>query len=392
MVNHLKSYGLKSIILLLFCNVTGSGAPQIAVSSVPEATLRAARLIQSHGVDEATNSNDSPVFSPDGTHIAFVSDISGNDTIWIMDADGRNVKPLISGAGLVTREPAWSPDGKLIALSMYSANGADIWILSLSDGKLTQLTRQSGNNEQPSWSPNGMTIAFVSDRSGTNDIWTMDPGGANLSRLTTQPGHESHPSFSPDGTRVVFCESLADSSQLYVANANGSGLTQLTAAVTGREDVSPSWSISGIVFSSNRDGYFHLWSLQDVGSTLLQVTSGVRDDFEPSWSSDGTMLAMSSASPTDTLAGVWISNKDGSLPRQLTSVGFAPSLVLALGHSGVFKANQINAAYTIDVGNMVSAGPTSGVITATESLPTGLVLVSMSGTGWNCTATSALTA
>jgi uncharacterized repeat protein (TIGR01451 family) len=62
----------------------------------------------------------------------------------------------------------------------------------------------------------------------------------------------------------------------------------------------------------------------------------------------------------------------------------APSLTIGKSHTGSFTAGQQNATYTIAVSNATGAGPTSGVVTVTENLPSGLSLVSMAGAGWSC--------
>jgi uncharacterized repeat protein (TIGR01451 family) len=62
----------------------------------------------------------------------------------------------------------------------------------------------------------------------------------------------------------------------------------------------------------------------------------------------------------------------------------SPSVSITLSHSGSFTQGQQNAQYTVAVSNTAGAGPTSGTVTVTESVPSGLTLVSMSGTGWTC--------
>ena len=71
-------------------------------------------------------------------------------------------------------------------------------------------------------------------------------------------------------------------------------------------------------------------------------------------------------------------------PISVTQNGHAPVLTIAKTHVGSFTQGQNGAAYTVTVSNEVSAAPTSGTVTVTEMLPSGLSLVSMSGTGWTC--------
>ena len=73
----------------------------------------------------------------------------------------------------------------------------------------------------------------------------------------------------------------------------------------------------------------------------------------------------------------------GTDPTTITSTA-APSLGVTSTHSGNFMQGQQGAAYTLTVSNAAGAAPTSGTVTVTETLPSGLTLVSMSGTGWSC--------
>jgi virginiamycin B lyase len=79
------------------------------------------------------------------------------------------------------------------------------------------------------------------------------------------------------------------------------------------------------------------------------------------------------------------STSDSTIILPLSS---PPLLSITKTHSGSFSQGQTNATYTVSVSNQSGAGPTAGVVTVTDTLPSGLSLVSMSGTGWNCAANS----
>jgi pimeloyl-ACP methyl ester carboxylesterase len=76
----------------------------------------------------------------------------------------------------------------------------------------------------------------------------------------------------------------------------------------------------------------------------------------------------------------------GTVGVPVTQAGFVPPAILqiALGHFGNIWQGQIAAAYTVTVSDQAAGGPVSGMVTVTETVPSGLTLVSMSGTGWNC--------
>jgi TolB protein len=125
----------------------------------------------------------SPVFSPNGREIAFVSDRSGMPQIYIMDIYGGNLRRL-TFHGDYNTSPAWSPKGSLIAyVSRQSDYSQQICVTDPGDFNPIQLTF-SGNNEEPSWSPDGLHISFISNRTYRYELWTMNWDGTRQRKLT----------------------------------------------------------------------------------------------------------------------------------------------------------------------------------------------------------------
>src|SRR6266536_240037 len=99
---------------------------------------------------------------------------AGPPQIYIMDAEGTNVRRLVEEGGEVVN-PAWSPDGQRIAFAWRPprASNFDIYIHELATGKNTQITHDAGNNEKPTWAPDGRHVAFESSRGGGSQIFSM---------------------------------------------------------------------------------------------------------------------------------------------------------------------------------------------------------------------------
>ena len=107
-----------------------------------------------------------PVWSPDGTMIAFVSNRSGKNEIYVMDDDGGNQRQITTGGpqGRNSGQPAWSPDGKLIAYTVQEGTNRDIFVIDEDGGGGVQLTSGPGTHEHPAWSPDGMMLVFQTFR------------------------------------------------------------------------------------------------------------------------------------------------------------------------------------------------------------------------------------
>ena len=99
-------------------------------------------------------------WSPDGTHIAFVSTRSGNVDLFVMNADGSDVQQL-TNTGERVRHPTWSPDGSQIAFSGGDFISPSIFILEVVSGELQQLTQTTAADAQPDWSDNGRFLTFT---------------------------------------------------------------------------------------------------------------------------------------------------------------------------------------------------------------------------------------
>jgi TolB protein len=94
-------------------------------------------------------------------------------------------------------DPAWSPNGQLLAFSWRRPSGNfDIYVMDIVNRQLVELTRDQGRNERPSWAPDGRHIVFESTRTGTRQIWSMLADGS-MPRQLTYEGQNESPNWSP---------------------------------------------------------------------------------------------------------------------------------------------------------------------------------------------------
>ena len=143
--------------------------------------------------------NVQPTFSPDGRRLAFTSGRVGHPEVYIMDADGTNAELLTSfdfGDRNYRSDPDWSPDGRLLAFQSQFADGRfQIMTISLRD-RSTKLLTSEGSNEQPSWAPDGRHLVFASTRSGSRQLWVIDTESGRLRQLA-RLASANLPAWSP---------------------------------------------------------------------------------------------------------------------------------------------------------------------------------------------------
>jgi len=126
-----------------------------------------------------------PTWSPDGAMIAFASSRAGDRQLFVMNADGTNIRQVTNLDAMGGRS-SFSPDGLRLAFYRGPAGDHNIYVINTDGTGLVQLT-DGGDNLGPSWSPDGNWIAFTSFRDGNNEIYSIHPDGTGLTRLTNSP-------------------------------------------------------------------------------------------------------------------------------------------------------------------------------------------------------------
>ncbi|HJR07108.1 MAG TPA: M12 family metallo-peptidase [Pyrinomonadaceae bacterium] len=207
-----------------------------------------------------------PAWSPDGQTLAFVR----SRYVYLMNADGSGVRRLTN-----THEfesfPAWSPDGSKLLVRKFSG----YYIVS-ADGK-TQTQLPAGGNEAD-WSPDGKKIVYAAGLYTANHIYVMNADGTNQTALTSGYAAYSSPHWSPDGQKILFVAPAPGGAQISLMNPDGSGVVALTPPGANLE---PAWSPDGTKIVFNRGG--DIYVMRSDGSNLTQVTSGARNDSNPTW-------------------------------------------------------------------------------------------------------------
>lgn len=121
----------------------------------------------------STRQDASPQYSPDRRNIAFRSDRSGHDEIWICGEEERTPRQLTSFGGPLTGSPRWSPDGLWIAFDSRPEGNSDIYVIPLVGGATRRVTTNRADDVVPSFSRDGQWIYFASNRTGEWQVWKI---------------------------------------------------------------------------------------------------------------------------------------------------------------------------------------------------------------------------
>ena len=165
------------------------------------------------------------------------------------------------------------------------------------------------------WRPN---LAFSSNRSGNWDIFLMDlEFQEDVSPLIDDFADDSFPVFSPDGDKILFQSNRDGNYNLYTINPDGSDLTQLTDSA--QADTYATWSPDGsqIAFQTKRDGNKEIYVMNADGSDQTRLTHNEVDDQFPAWSPNGDHILYTE--DVDNVFQLFIMNADSSNQRQLTN-------------------------------------------------------------------------
>ena len=192
-----------------------------------ERALRPTRFISS------TRTEINMAFSPSGQQIAFESDRSGTEEIWICNSEGSHPVQLTAFGNGYSGSPQWSPDGRTIAFDRADADGYfGIYLVSAQGGNPTRLVNHKSNNVVPTWSRDGDWIYFNSDRTGRLEVWKMSSRGGPQVQVTQNGGGAAQE--SPDGSEIYYRSGVGQTGPLWMMPIHGGKETKVLESVYQR--------------------------------------------------------------------------------------------------------------------------------------------------------------
>ncbi|NKB87008.1 MAG: amidohydrolase family protein [Acidobacteria bacterium] len=305
-----------------------------------------------------------PRFSPDGQWIAFTSDRSGGDNIWIARTDGTDAQQVSNESFRLLNSPNWSPDGQYLIgrkhfTSTRSLGAGEIWMYHRDGGAGVQVTERPNQQQdvgEPIFSPDGRYVYFSQDTTpgpffqynkdpnpGIYTIRRVDLDSGELENYIGGAGGAVRPTPSPDGKTIAFVKRVRLDSILYLHDVESGREWPLYAGLD--HDMQETWAIHGVypAFTWTPDGdSIVVWAdggIQRVdASTGDAVTIPFSADVELTKAPalrftqevapdefDAKMLRWASVSPDGTkvlygaAGGVWVRDLPEGAPRLLTA-------------------------------------------------------------------------
>ncbi|MBL0938320.1 MAG: PD40 domain-containing protein [Gemmatimonadaceae bacterium] len=230
-----------------------------------------------------------PALSPDGREIAFVS---GGD-IWTVPADGGEARLMVAHPAGESR-PLYSPDGTRLAFSSTRTGNGDIYVLTLATGQVQRLTYDDVAEVPGGWSRDGQWLYFNSasqDISGMQDVYRVRAsGGTPMALAADRYASEFFGAPSPDGRTLAISargtasgqwwrkgRSHIDEAEVWLVRDGGAAAPTYSRLTEdgGSKNLWPMWSPDGntVYYMSDKSGQENLWSRAAAGGNGTQLTN-----------------------------------------------------------------------------------------------------------------------
>jgi len=261
--------------------------------------------------------------------VTFMSSGSPYTGIAIMDIN-RHIVTSYVRESIIGRQTdlAWSPDLNTIVFRAVTNITIDLYATDIHGEDIRRLTGTGKNNHSPAFSPDGRWLAFTSERDGNPEIYVTEASclkaeshckDSDAHRLTNNTFTDDQAAWSPDSQQIVFQSNRDGDFEIYSMNIDGSQQRRLTNSP--QRDLLPDWSPDGrrIVFVSERDINNELYVMKANGSDQHRLTTTPEFEFSPQWSPDGGQILFQR-----TVAGsdfeTFVMDADGSHVQRLTTV------------------------------------------------------------------------
>ena len=263
-----------------------------------------------------------PAVSPDGLHIAFLSNRSGADELFVIATDGTGERQLTTTPDDKSAL-AWTPDGKQILYSAFANDTSHLFAINVDGTSQREIAKVPGR--APTLSPDQTKLLYMSGTWTATRLMISAPDGSSPQTITDGSSIAWNSHWSPDGKRIAFTSRIDPQGELtiFVMNADGTERRQLSHFAAGSGNAQwPVWSPDGkqmaIQVNGPREHDAHIWIIDATTGDAHKLAAHDQPylDETPSWFPDGRSLAIQS-NRTGTME-IWVMNADGSGMRRIT--------------------------------------------------------------------------
>src|SRR6266478_572593 len=182
-------------------------------------------------------SNSAPAWSPDGKQLAAVLTKDGSSQIYLMNADGTNLR-RVTFSGFIDTEPFFTPDGQSIYFTSDRGGSPQIYRMPAKGGEAVRVTFEGDYNVSPRLSPEGKTLVYVSRNDGRFQVMAMDLETKQAQALTDGQRDES-PTFAPNGRTILYATDVDNRGVLAAVSSDGRFRQRLSVQAADVRE--PSW-------------------------------------------------------------------------------------------------------------------------------------------------------
>jgi DNA-binding winged helix-turn-helix (wHTH) protein len=227
-------------------------------------------------------------FSPGGNRVVFVWEIAedGSRNLFIKQIGSETLLRLTHSLES-DYAPVWSPDGTRIAYWADTGKGLGLYVISTLGGQPQKIYTPQGRvhweQHALSWSPDGKSLIFPDG--GPSSIYILPLDTLQAHPITTPPhvwDGDVNPAFSPDGSQIAFVRAIESAVRdIYVVPTAGGVPRQITHDRRLVESLTWTEDGNGIIFSSDRGGKFALWKVSLRGDEPQRLPVGAEDAYQP---------------------------------------------------------------------------------------------------------------